>query len=199
MKKKIIIALSGKMGSGKSTLAEMLKEELLHHEDIRIQFDGFAKPLRDILETLTGKRAETQKEKDEYIPELKMTYGEALQKIGQGLRDAVGDNVWTYPFKVRQEKRLRCITIITDFRYRSELKALKEIEESSNTTVMTVRLNGDPTKMRENSSRDLNHLSEIDLDLYGGWTFKYENVLGIDELRAFAKSIVVYLQHNQLI
>lgn len=205
----IVIAISGKIGSGKDTLADILEEEIGNFErnDPRwaglllekpTKRDGFAYPLKEMVYCLTGCKAFTQEEKLVFLPQFQCTVGVLLQKIGEGLRNTVGEDIWVNSFKSRMEGRSKnTTTIITDLRYRSELKGLKEIEETSN--VITVRLEGDPGKVRENSDRDLNHKSETDLDLYGGWMFKYNNIQGIENLTAFAKTIIVYLQQKQLI
>ena len=55
-----------------------------------------------------------------------------------------------------------------------------------------VRLVGDPGKVRANSTRDLNHISETALDNYQGFDLTYENTQGMVALGDFAEFILRY-------
>lgn len=45
-----------------------------------------------------------------------------------------------------------------------------------------IRLEGDPAQVRANDARDLNHISETDLDQYNEWTEVVQNTGTLEEL-----------------
>lgn len=179
-----IIGLSGKIGSGKSTFAAILKE-LLREEGYIVEERNFADKLKKICFELTGVYGYTQEEKNIYIADYDKNVGEILQQIGtEALRNNFDKDVWV-------KSTLRALNpnvyyIIGDLRFENEAEILRS------RGALLVRLNGDPAKVRENSGRDLNHISETALDNYAHFDFVYQNDKGLDELKEFAQTILKY-------
>ena len=188
--KTIIIGLSGKIGSGKTTLAEFLKEEL-RKIDIPVQFINFADALKKITYELSGHYGFTQEDKQFYLEDWGMTVGTMLQKLGTDvMRNYFDNQVWV---KAAFSKIKEGVNIIGDCRFKNEAIAIKQKEG------ILIRVNGDPGKIRENSTRDINHISEIELDNYDGFDFIFENNGSKEALAEFAKETVtkLYQQINE--
>ena len=181
LSKKIrIIGVSGKIGSGKDTFAELLAKQLPN----RVERCALADNLRLITEiitwvkmTLTHKKGQpfynevynyTQEQKNIYLPQYNKTIGESLQKIGTELfRDTFDKDIWVKSlFNDELYKKLEDgrIIVIPDVRF------VNEADYILSQGGYLIRLEGDPLKVRENSTRDLNHISEINLDGYQGFT-----------------------------
>ena len=118
-----IIGIMGKYGAGKDTVAGMICN---YHPSLDFKITGFADGVRAAYTALTCE------EIDDYSQEFKqrhnhfgMTNRELLERIGEGMRKLVGDDVWI--------KRLQSHIhdggnyIITDVRYPNELEFLYRI------------------------------------------------------------------------
>jgi hypothetical protein len=189
MKRKII-AINGKIGSGKDTLCDILCELLLEREE-KIYRGKFALPINNLITELTGHTDFSQEGKNTRLPQYSMTVGELQQKIGQGLRDVAHQDLWTCGLTHTISKLPKSTIIITtDLRYYNEVAILK------NVGAVTVRLDGDPAGVRAKSKRNLNHQSEIDLDQYQGWDYRYDNSSDLTALRCFANEMITSLEQN---
>jgi hypothetical protein len=110
----------------------------------------------------------TQKDKNVYLPTWGKTVGECLQLIGTELfRVHFDKDTWVKSlFSTYGDACLKRdnILIIPDVRFPNEADLI--LEKGG----ILIRLEGDPTNTRLNSSRDLNHISETALDDYKNFT-----------------------------
>jgi hypothetical protein len=186
MKNKII-GISGKIGSGKDTITELLAEQL--HG--KVERHALADKLRLITEIVSGVRMTTthevnkpfcneirnytQDQKNIVIKQFNKSIGETLQLVGTDLfRDNYDTDIWVKSFfneelddKLNDGK----IIIVPDVRFVNEADYI--IQKGG----YLIRLEGDPMGVRENSLRDLNHISESNLD---GYT-KFDKVIYNDK------------------
>jgi hypothetical protein len=110
-----------------------------------------------------------------------MTIGEMQQKIGQGLRQVVDNDIWIkLVFSgLSQYDLRRGFFLVTDLRYKNEANYLKRLD----TDVVLLRINPSYEGYEQNKSgRDTTHSSEIDLDDYTGWDYVIENNGSISDL-----------------
>jgi hypothetical protein len=171
----MIIAISGKFRSGKDTVAKMISLKLIAagYKTRRI---AFADSLKEIVEILTGKKRSsieekyfsypvldfTEEQKNSFLYKWDMTLGTMLQKLGTDvMRNCFNDCVWINSFL---EKATRVpvneFIMVTDVRFINEIAALKY------RGCVCIRVEGDPLKAAENSTRNKIHQSEIELDNY---------------------------------
>lgn len=152
-----IIAISGKIGSGKSTLTNYLKKV---YPDIQEKF--FAEKLKRIVAILAGvdyNLTLTQEGKNIYIPEFDLTIGEMCQQIGTNvLRKHFKDDIWIK--SLFSDFKNGETYVISDCRFKNEAEALKKMG------AVIIRVNRPNNPIAEKSGRDLNHISETDLDDY---------------------------------
>jgi hypothetical protein len=176
----MIIGISGKIGSGKDTAAQIIM-------DLNPKFEkkSFAFKLKQIVALLTGTTLEdnlTQEGKLKHIDEFNMNLGKIQQVIGtQALRDSFDIDVWIKSLFVdyKQSNGEYPLWVISDVRFKNEANYIKKMGG------ILIRLEGDPSKVRENSNRDLNHLSETDLDNYDKFDYIYQNITSLEELKNF--------------
>lgn len=122
-------------------------------------------------------------------PGFKHTLGQLLQIVSQALKKALGDDVCQHSDTrasalAPSDMWINCVTetqenlIVGDVRFKLEAKAL--VDKGG----YLLRINGDPVGIRERNEdgRDLNHISETDLD---DWPFEnvIENTKSIEDLR----------------
>lgn len=178
----MILSCNGKIGSGKSTFSEMIKKL-----DKRFEEKSFAFKLKQIVALITGTNIEenlSQEGKKTVIPEFGKSLGEIQQIIGtEVMRNNFDSDVWVKSLFM-DYKPERDFWIISDVRFINEVNYIK------NMGGIVIRLEGDPSKTRENSNRDLNHISETELDSYDGFDFVFKNEGSIEDLWAFAEMIV---------
>jgi dephospho-CoA kinase len=191
--KGIIFGISGKLGSGKDTFAEFLAEELPN----RVERHAMADNLRLITEIITGVdmcitheygkpfinqiHNYTQEQKNIFLPKFNKTIGETLQLVGTDLlRERYDNDIWvkslfsdTLNNKVKEGK----IIIVPDVRFLNEANYIVD-----NGGIL-IRLEGDPKDIRRNSSRNLNHISETELDDYNRFHKVIKNDNGLEGLR----------------
>jgi hypothetical protein len=178
----IRIGISGKIGSGKSCVSDIIEEMLPC-----LKFTNFADRMKDTVAAITGvdKKYCYTREGKMIIPRgFNKTIGQLLQTVSQALKKELGDDIW-----------VKCVVdsdqfdehiAVGDVRFQIEANALVNV----NTHLL--RINGDPVKIRERNEdgRDLNHISEIDLDDYA-----FENVIenngSLDELREKVRAFLL--------
>ena len=189
----MIIGISGKAGSGKDTAAKML-EVLYANPDISyedfvnkryknfadIQIVHFADSLKETAQVLfrIGEwETNTQEGKKTTINWIGKTVRELLQKVGQGLRDAIDPDLWIKALFANTEGWSNYI--IADVRYPNELYAIKE-------------RNGILLRIDRKGAGAGNHSSETALDNYKEWDVHIENNGSIEDLfeamRIFTKN-----------
>jgi hypothetical protein len=206
MKKKII-GISGKIGSGKDTFAELLAEQLVG----KVERHALADKLRLITEIVSGVRMSithevnkpfcneirnyTQDQKNIVIKQFNKTIGETLQLVGTDLfRNNYDTDIWVKSFFNEElDKKLNDgkIIVVPDVRFINEADYI--LQEGG----YLIRLEGDPMGVRENSLRDLNHISETDLDNYTKFDkVIYNNKKDINVLKSIVNDLVIELGLN---
>lgn len=177
-----IIGISGKIGSGKDTLADFIIKN-----DPTFVKVSFAKKLKQIGAFMTGTKEElwfTQEGKNVYLPGWDMTIGQFQQKLGtEAIRVGLHPEAWV--LSLFADLKPDSKWLVTDMRFKNEVKAVASIGG------YTIRIDGDPAKVRANSTRDLLHPSEVDLDDYEHFTWFYKNDKRLEELEEFAKKILL--------
>ena len=186
MKKKII-GISGKIGSGKDTFAELFAEQLVG----KVERHALADKLRLITEIVSGVimtttheinepfcnviRNYTKSQKNIVIKQFNKTIGETLQLIGTDLfRNNYDSDIWVkslFDEQLNEKLNNGKIIIVPDVRFINEADYI--IQEGG----YLIRLEGDPMGIRENSLRDLNHISETELDNYT----KFDKIINNDK------------------
>ena len=206
MRKKII-GLSGKIGSGKDTFAELLSKQL---QD-KVERHALADKLRLITEIVSGVRMTTthevnkpfcneirnytQDQKNIVIKQFNKTIGETLQLVGTELfRDNYDTDIWVKSlFNHELEKKLSDgkIIVIPDVRF------INEADYISKEGGYLIRLEGDPMDVRKNSLRDLNHVSETNLDMYTNFDkIIYNDKKNINHLKNIVNDLIIELSLN---
>ena len=181
-----IAGISGKIGAGKTTLVDILYKKILH-KVYTPEIKNFADKLKRICFELTGYYGYTQEEKNIFIPEYNNSIGSILQILGtEVLREHFDNDIWIKATFISMTNPH--IYLIGDCRFTNEADYI------INNGGIVVRLNGDPAKVRENSNRDLNHISETDLDNYNKFSLVYENTGSLEELELFADKVIDLLK-----
>jgi uncharacterized HAD superfamily protein len=163
----VLIGVSGKLGAGKDTICDIVLKHFSAFER-----RAFATRVKQTVATLTNTSYEfgCTREGKRFKPKcFDHTLSVLHQKIGTSIKQALGDDVWVRI--VTEDPPPHCI--VFDTRFKIEADALP----------IVVRVNGDPAGIRERNEdeRDLNHISETDLDDY---PFEYiiENDGTMDDL-----------------
>lgn len=175
----MIISISGKIGSGKDTFADMIITK-----DSRFVKRSFANKLKQIGSILTNTNLDdwfTQEGKNINLPTWGMTIGQFQQKLGtEAIRNGLHTNAWVLALFADYDST-KDFWIVTDMRFENEAKAVKKANGH------LIRINGDPAKVRENSTRDLSHPSETSLDQYNGFDEIIDNIETLQHLEARAE------------
>lgn len=180
----MILALSGKVGSGKDTVSDLT---IKLTPNIQWRVIKFADKLKQITSLVTNTSVDdqyTQDGKNQTPAGWDVTNGEIQQLIGSKLREIKSD-VWINA-AINDVKPNENV-IISDLRYRDEAIAIKERGG------ILIRINGDPANVRKNSTRNLNHQSEIDLDDFADWDFVINNNSSLTELENKVQFILLKL------
>lgn len=153
----MLIALTGKLESGKSTLAKEIKK---HHDEHAVCTLAFAKALKDMcLDYFNFKWADlyTIDGKKTIHPFWGITAREFMQRLGQGLRDAICPDVWVklLQSQIMIKKDIYDIIIVDDARMPNELEMIHNL---GGIVVRVTRPNHDAV-----SNGITNHPSEQDL------------------------------------
>jgi hypothetical protein len=158
----MLIGLSGKIGSGKNTAAILLREE--HPQFIEV---AFAENVKKVVAILTGTTFEENMDREKRkrrIEAFGATLGELQQKVGNGMRQTVGTNVWIQAVM----SNLSPYTIITDVRFPDEVKAI----EQAGGIVIRIERTEEHQKVHDlkgeflNDMRPRNDITETALDDY---------------------------------
>lgn len=173
--KRTIIGISGKIGSGKTTTAIKLGKlfEGQGGKRFHVEQMAFADPLKRATAKLYGFPLEwcySRTGKARTIESENMTVGQLLQCFATMMRKAFGEDFWarrlaefveecTEAYRAEASAE-HLVVIISDVRYYNEAEMLRAMNG------VIVRLNGDPAGERKICSRDLMHVSEVDLDDY---------------------------------
>lgn len=155
--------------------------------DSMMSFDFFqCKPLEKqvhkIIEEIVASREKTGQKKDI----LTLSCGSIQQEIGTRFRQEFGCDVWLSLLFDDWETRKNWL--ITDLRFPNE-KA--EIEAQGG---FCIKLVGDPKKVRANSKRDPNHISETALDAVTAWDCVVDNQH--DDIQNLRKQLFQFARKN---
>jgi len=175
----VVIGISGKIGAGKDVLAR----ELMSIYPAFKQF-AFATLVKETVALLTGTTLEENMDREKrkrFIPAFNATLGELQQKVGNGMRAAVGTNVWIHPVISNPTK----CKIITDVRFPDEVRAI----EDAGGIVIRLERSEEHKKLHdqkgefEGDMRPRNDISETALDNYE-FKFRVQNDGTLEELVA---------------
>lgn len=180
----MILALSGKIGSGKDTVTNLI---INLTPDIKWGHIKFADKLKQVTSLITNTPIDDQYSQDGKNKKptgWDHTNGELQQLIGEGIRK-INYDVWVLAAlsHVRPEDNV----IVSDVRYKNEAEYIRKLGG------YLIRIEGDPALIRKNSTRNLNHQSEIDLDDYTEWNFTINNDTTLDELKNKVQFILLKL------
>jgi hypothetical protein len=186
----IIIGISGKIGSGKSTAAKYLIDNMPH---LRFEEKFFAYNVKMIASIISGLPMEvmlSQEGKNMQLPLYDgITVGRLQQVIGTDLfRDHFDKMVWVKSMFAPYD-RAKDNWIVSDVRFRNEADYVKQMGG------ILVRLEGDPAGVRSNSTRDMNHPSETELDDYDGFDVLVQTEPGEAKLRSLTAYMGVAIIH----
>lgn len=190
---KTVILIKGAKRSGKDTTAEIMLRLMQCYSATRL---SFAEPMKEILADtfcVSLGTIETVKNEDTTHPilcEARPTGGnhyirfhtnmrQILQRFGtEAMKKQFGDDVWA---ELLYNKIHSDITIVSDWRFKSELNYLKYKEDVKVITIAVIR---------EGQVNNDNHISERDLDDVK-CDFELINVTGdLDCLESQIKSVI---------
>ncbi len=146
MSRNILIAFCGFKRSGKDTCAESIKKVLENDFKYavnveKLTIESFACHIKTIIKEIFGIDESDVEDKEKKIPFTKKylgdeySYRELLIKIGDGIRELINQNVWTFAKENKLHKSVKSVKngdnvfVIPDVRYRSELKLLKKMRK----------------------------------------------------------------------
>jgi hypothetical protein len=193
---------------GKDTFAELLAEQL----EGKVERHALADKLRLITEIVSGIKMSTthkinkpfcneirnytQDQKNIVIKQFNKTIGETLQLVGTDLfRDNYDTDIWVKSFfseELYEKLNNGKIIVVPDVRFVNEADYI--IQEGG----YLIRLEGDPIGVRENSLRDLNHISETDLDDYTNFSkIIYNDKKDIETLKKVVNDLIFELSLDE--
>lgn len=177
----MIIGISGKIGSGKDTVAGIIIDNKPKYTR-----KAFGDKLKKAVALLTGAPENlmyTQEGKEVYLSGWDMTVGQFQQKLGtEAMRDVIHKDGWVLALMSDYIEDYNWI--ISDVRFKNEAEAIREKGG------LLIRVNGDPAKVRANSTRDMTHQSEVDLDDWEDWDAVIENNGTLLELQNKIKKLI---------
>ncbi len=212
-----MVMVSGKIGSGKDTIADYLIK--LNKKDRwyglkfwskvpKFEKVSFADRLKYASSMITGNSifdmySQEGKNKKCLNQTLDMNTGYFLQDFGTNtMRNTYGNTIWVnstqlpklnkfklfgYEFIYYNKSNKNTIKLLPDCRFKNEAQFGKE-----NGAYM-IRVNGDPCDVRKNSTRDLTHISETDLDDYTDWDIVIPNNSTLQDLHSRIKIMYHFL------
>lgn len=192
-----LIGISGKFCSGKDTLAGLI---IKHYENKGYKTANlkFADSLKNICSILTGTNIDEQYTQEGKAKEniLNMTNGRLQQLIGTKLRE-IDENIWINPIIEYYKNNPETICIISDCRFKNEAQAIKQ-----NGGIL-IRINRNIPSLHtevlhfKNNGRDVNHISETDLDDYN-FDYTISNNGTIKDLEHWIKFYLKFKHKNNL-
>lgn len=168
-----IIGISGKLGSGKDYVADFLINEISQKYNIVPDHRKFAEKVKEITAIVTNKPLETmytQEGKNAVIAAFNSTAGKMQQIIGTEIFRTYDPDFWIKATLSDYEPEMSII--ISDVRFKNEADSILKLGG------ILIRLNGDPMNIRKNTTRNINHPSECDLDDYDKFNIIYDNKVG---------------------
>lgn len=149
LKQPFYIGLTGLARSGKNTAGVHLRQLLYAASGNNFPHLGsFAAPLKKCYETIYGEEyQDTDEWKSGMAPFGGLTRRQALQGIGHGLREILGDSVWLDAFFSEAEKWVPGVWIITDVRYPNEVDEI-------------IKRGGVVYRVHRDGTAEMNHPSE---------------------------------------
>lgn len=173
----VIIGISGKIGSGKDTVAQYIIDNM---QLFKFQQKSFAYNLKHISAIISGKSVDsmfTQEGKNVKLPMYNdISVGELQQIIGTDLfREEFDEDVWIKSLFASYDKA-NDNWVVSDVRFENEAETIRKMGG------ILVRLEGDPTGIRANSNRNMNHASETDLDDYEHFDIVFRTEPGTEKL-----------------
>lgn len=157
----MVIGISGKFRSGKDTVANMIMR-FVQPRSGAWKVCRFADRLKAVVATLTGTHVEvnhTDEGKQSVAPGFTHTLGELQQIVGTVLRVHVDPQLWVNT-AMESAKSTTADIVFTDVRFPNEVEAIYAMGG------VVIRVEGDPTGLRETDARDKTHISETALDDY---------------------------------
>lgn len=123
LNKPFFVGLTGLARSGKNTAGVHLRQQLYPGLTNNFPHLGsFAAPLKKCYETIYGEEyQDTDEWKSGMTPFGRLTRREAMQGIGHGLREILGESLWIDAFFAETDKWVPGVWIITDVRYPNEV------------------------------------------------------------------------------
>ena len=170
-----IIGISGKLGSGKDYITNYLMNKIIDNYKIVPDHRKFADKVKEVTSLITNLPLEymyTIHGKNIYVDVFQKTVGELQQIIGTEIFRSYDPDFWIKVTLNDIENEDNIYIIISDVRFKNEADYIKKHNG------ILIRINGDPKDIRKSSSRDLNHISETDLDDYPNFDIIYENKIG---------------------
>jgi hypothetical protein len=123
-----IIGLGYRAGSGKDTVGDYLVER---YGFKRVSFGDV---VRRTVEGMLNLYEDGGEENNVYSPEFKtaptrlgITGGQMLQRVGMGMRQALGDDIWVKLSDLTLHARLAKRIVITDVRFQNEAAEIKRL------------------------------------------------------------------------
>lgn len=187
------LGFGGKKMAGKTTAA-VETANILKIQGYKVIVIGFAKKLKEICASIAGvsyEEACTREFKTKFIERLGMTGRELFQKVGVGMRESLGANVWINLLRLSVEDKGYDFCIIHDVRFQNERDFILSDENwhlfrlesalrcAPNVTTKTKSLL-DKTKVDISKQ----HISETDLDDPRFW--KPEQLYDADKRTPYA-------------
>lgn len=174
----MIIGISGKAGAGKDRFAQ----ELINLDN-NYTVVKFADKLKRVSALMTGFQDQyTQQGKDTFLTDWGMTAGEFQQKLGtDAVRDGLHQDAWV--IALFADYKPYDNWIITDVRFHNESEAI--LQRGG----IMVRIDG----TRIVTQRNRNHISEIALDDWELWHYRFDNThTTIEQLQQHAKEVITF-------
>jgi hypothetical protein len=116
---RMIVGIGYKMHSGKDTLANILARD---HGFVAYHFANKVKEVAQVMFGYTWKQMNSAEDKASFDPVAGMTIREVLQKVGNGMREALGHDVWIKSLFAEIDRSNETKIVIPDVRYLNELQ-----------------------------------------------------------------------------